>query len=525
MSMALQINALPRIEELPDDPVVLRGMLEQVIKLLLSANGKIEDLQEQVARLVRNIYGRSSEKWDPNQALMDELLANVLEQRAALAKVAEVPVAAPVKVDAHERKVTPHGRSIFPEHFTHEEIVIPVPEAERICPITGQERPVIGYEISKKLNYRKSELIVKVYKREKRGSVAGAEEVGVVTAPVVECVVPKSIMDNGLLAHVIVSKFVDHLPLYRQEKIFGRQGFALSRRTMGDTLVAASEPLSHLADLIQAKVLANGLVHHDDTPVDMMTEGMNHTSGIKEGRLWVGTVPPRDGPWTSFRFSTSRQARHIEDWFRDYHGDLMSDDYAGYGCLPAEITQCRCWAHVRRKFFDALDSSPAEAAEMMERIRLLYKLEHSVDADVTFDADRLKMRQELAKPQLDATRERLEAFALKALPKGPIGKAVNYALSNWPYLSRYVENPRLPLDNNPAEQAIRPVALGRRNWLFMGSERGGKAAAVYMTLVATCKRAQVNPFDYFEDVLGRIMSHSTHHLDELLPGNWKPLSA
>ena len=160
---------------------------------------------------------------------------------------------------------------------------------------------------------------------------------------------------------------------------------------------------------------------------------------------------------------------------------------------------------------------------MLERIRLLYKLEHSVDAGLDHDAQRLRMRQDMVVPQLEAIRERLQVFSGKTLPKSPLGKAVFYALSNWPYLIRYVDDPRLPLDNNPAEQAIRPVALGRKNWLFMGSERGGRAAAVYMTLLATCKRAKVNPFDYFEDVLGRIMSHSTHNLDELLPGNWVPL--
>ena len=517
-----QINALPRIEELPDDPAVLRGMLEQVMKLLLAANGKIENLQQQVEQMFRRLYGRSSEKWDPNQTIMDELLAHVLEQRAALPQVPAV--AAPVKIEAHTRKVTPHGRSIFPDTLKHEEIVIPVPEAERMCPITGQARPVIGYEISKKLDYRQPELVVKVYKREKLGSVANAEETGVVTAPVPECVVPKSVMDNGLIAHVVVSKFEDHLPLYRLEKIFKRQGVSLSRRTMCDTLLAASEPLSMLADCIQDKVLASGMVHHDDTPVDMMTEGMSHTSGIKEARLWVATVPGRDGPWTHFKFSTSREGRHIEDFFKEYRGALITDDFAGYGRVDeGNVRRLLCWVHVRRKFFEAQGSSPLEAAEMLERIRLLYKLEHSVEAGPEHDAQRLQMRQDMAAPQLEAIHERLQVFSTKTLPKSPLGKAVFYALSKWSYLIRYVDDPRLPLDNNPAEQAIRPVALGRKNWLFMGSERGGHAAAVYMTLLATCKRAKVNPFDYFQDVLGRIMHHTNHNLEELLPGNWKPL--
>jgi transposase len=516
--------SLPRIEDLPNDSVVLRGVVEQLMKLLITANGKIEGLQQQVEQLTRRIYGRSSEKWDPNQAVMDEMLAHVLEQRAALPQVPAVT--APVKIEAHTRKVTPHGRSIFPETLKHEEIVIPVPEAERVCPVTGQERPVIGYEISKKLDYRQAELTVKVYKREKRGSVANAEETGVVTAPVPESVVPRSVMDNGLIAHVVISKFENHLPLFRQEKMFKRQGVRLSRSTMCDTLLAASEPLGRLADCIKAKVLANGLVHHDDTPVDMLTEGENHGSGIKEARLWVATVPGRDGPWTHFKFSISREGRHIEDFFKEYHGTLMSDDFAGYGRVDeTTVRRILCWAHARRKFFESQTSSPLEAAEMLERIRLLYKLEHSVEPGADHDEARRQMRQELAAVQLKEIHDRLEVLALKTLPKSPIGKAISYALSNWPYLIRYVDDPGLPLDNNPAEQAIRPVAVGRNNWLFMGSERGGRAAAVYMTLLATCKRAQVNPFDYLQDVMGRIMSHSAHKLDELLPGNWKPIQA
>ena len=512
------------MEDLPDDPVVLRGVVHQLLETIGSLNGKVADLQQQVEQLVRRLYGRSSEKWDPNQGLMDEVLAHALEQRAALPEVPEQ--AAPVKIEAHTRKVTPHGRSIFPETVKHEEIVIPVPESERVCPVTGQERPVIGYEISKKLDYRQAELTVKVYKREKRGSVANAEETGVVTAPPPEGPVAKGLLDNGLLAHLVVSKFVDHLPLYRQEKIFGRLGVALSRQTMADNLMAAAVPLRGLTDLIKAQVLANHTVHHDDTPVDMQTEGLHNNHHIKETRLWVATVPPRDGPWTYFEFTTSREGRHVEAFFDDYHGNVMSDDFAGYARLDPEwVQRLACWAHARRKFFESKDSRPAEAAEMLERVRLLYKLEASVDPGPEYDAQRFHMRQELALPQLLAIKERLDAWAISVLPKSPLGKAVRYALNNWSRLIRYVEDPRFPIDNNAAEQTIRPVALGRNNWLFMGSEAGGRAAATYMTLLATCKRAGVNPSEYLQDVFGRIMSHSTHKLDELLPGKWRPLSA
>ena len=513
-----QMQALPRLADLPNDPEVLRGIIAQLTKLIGTLNGRVDDLQQQVEQLVRRLYGRSSEKWDPNQTVMDGLLAAVLEQ----GPVRAAPAAAPVKVEAHTRQVTPHGRGIFPETIKHQEIVIPVPEAERMCPITGQERPVIGYEETKKLDYRQAELIVKVYKREKRGSVARAEEAGVVTAPPPEGPVPKGMLDNGLLAHLVVSKFADHLPLHRQEKIFERLGVDLSRRTMCDNLLAAAEPLERLAELVRERVLANGTVHHDDTPVDLVTEGLTSGRHIRETRLWVATVPRREGPWTHFEFTLSREGKHVEEFFRGYRGKVMSDDYIAYACL-AEDQRLTCWTHARRKFFEAQDVYPVEAAEMLERVRILYKLEGSIDPGLEHDEQRLRMRQEQAVPELVAIRERLDFWSGKIPPKDPLGKAVSYAMRNWPRLLRYTEDPRLPIDNNVAEQAVRPIALGRKNWLFLGSERGGKAAAIYMTLLATCKRAGVNPYDYFCDIFGRIMSHSTHKLDELLPGTWKPL--
>lgn len=514
--------SLPPFETLPDDPAALKAITLMCYQVIEKLGGRVDELQQQVEQLVRRMFGRSSEKWDPNQILMDDVLIAALDQ-----KQPEAPVVAPaaVTVEAHTRKITPHGRSIFPETLRREEIVVPVPTPERLCPVTGRERPVIGYEITQKLEFVRPELFVKVYKREKLGSVANAEETGVITAPAPEGPVPKGRLDNGLLAHLVVSKFGDHLPLYRLETIFERDGVTLSRRTMCDNLLAASEPLRSLADRIRAKILAHGIVHHDDTPVDMVTEGEKHRANIREARLWVATVPARDGPWTHFNFSISREGRHVAEYFKDYRGELMSDDFAGYSRLNKEwVNRLACWVHARRKFFEAKDVHPIESAELLERVRILYKLEGSIDPAAEHDAERFQMRQTQALPELDKIKTVLDRWAVSALPKSPLGKAVYYSLHNWERLIRYADDPRLPIDNNAAEQAIRPVAIGRKNWLFMGSERGGHAAAVYMTLMATCKRAGVNPFDYLRDIFGRIMSHSTHQLDELLPGNWKPRS-
>ncbi len=514
----LPSTARPTLESLPDDPGVLRGMIVELFAANAKLTDKVATLQQQVEQLSRRLYGRSSERWDPNQTLLDALLVEALEQRQP-----EVdPPAVTVAVPEHTRKVSAHGRTIFPETLRHEVIIIPVPEAERCCPVTGLERPVIGYEDVKKLEFRRPELFVNVYRREKRGSVTGAEEVGVVTAPPPAGPIAKGLLDNGLMAHVVVSKIVDHLPLYRLEKIFERDGVHLSRQTLCDSMLAAAEPLQPLAECVKAHILANGVVLHDDTPVDLVGDVGRNGKHVQEARLWVGTVPVRDGPWTHFTFTCTREHRHVEAFFGDYTGKVMSDDFGGYDYLNIE-QRAACLAHARRKFFEARDAHPVEAIEMLERIKALYALEALLDAGVEHDAERLAMRQREAVPRLETIKERLDLWAQKALPKSPLGKAVSYAINNWPRLLRYTQDPRLPIDNNAAEQAIRPIAIGRRNWLFMGSARGGHAAAIYMTLAATCKRAGINPFLYFQDIFARIQDHSTHKLDELLPGRWQPM--
>ena len=218
--------------------------------------------------------------------------------------------------------------------------------------------------------------------------MAGAEEVGVVTAPPANGPVAKGILDNGMLAHLAVSKFVDHLPLYRLENIFERSGVEVSRRTMSENLLEAAEPLSRLVECLKNKVLANGVVHHDDTPVDLLLEGPGSGRHVKQARLWALTVPPKEGPWTVFEFSVSREARHVEDIFKGYHGRIVCDAYAGYLRLESdEIQLCGCWAHARRYFFDALKSSPKETSEMLERIGKLYQIEKRVEPKSDQDED------------------------------------------------------------------------------------------------------------------------------------------
>lgn len=516
-------TSIPDLDALPDDSASLRDLVVRLAGLLAKERALSAHYKQRVVELLRRLYGRKSETWDPQQALLTGILADALSQ-----PVAPAPETAPVTVPAHQRKHTPHGRTKdFPDTIRRQEHLIAVPESERLCPLTGKPRPVIGYDIAQKIDYIPAELVINVYKREKLGSVPGAEETGVMTAPAVASVVPRSLLDTGFIAQVIVSKFCDHLPLYRQEQQFKRLGYSISRKTLCDTLMATSVPLTMLTDCVEAHVLSSGTAHHDDTPLDVMLTGKEKGQNIKEARLWVATVPPRDGPWVHFTFAMNRKADTPRQFFETYEGNIVCDAYAGYDGLETPTRHlCGCWVHVRRKFFDAwkIGHHP-EANSAMEIIRSLYAIEDQVPPEAVHDPQRLIMRQQQSAPLVERLGAQLQEWQPRVLPAGKLGNAIGYAMNNWTRLRRFLQDPALPLDNNAVEQMIRPVALGRNNWLFLGSEAGGRAAATYMTLIATCKRAGVNPYHYFKDILGRLMDHSSHRLDELLPGKWQPLKA
>jgi transposase len=517
---------LPKIENLPDDPKVLRGIVEQLLEIIAGLKSKLSLTEHQLALMVRRLYGRKSERWDPNQLLMDEMLITALEQRKPLEQTKESDASVVVKVPEHERRCTPHGRGIFPDTLPHEEVIVQVPESERMCPITGEERPVIGYEESKRLHLVPAKLVVKVIKREKRGSVPGAEENGVVTAPVPTVLVPKSVLTNETLVEIVSNKFMYHLPLYRTEQMFGQLGATVSRSTLCDNLLAGAEPLNPLCERIHDKIIANGVVNHDDSPVDVMLPGEDGKRHIHEGRMWAGTVPPVDGPWVEFKFATNRKGVNIEEYFEDLvSGKVCCDALKGYDRIESEVIWlCGCWMHTRRGFFEGRFVDTAECAEALDRIREIYKIEGSVGPEREHDAERLRVRQELILPILNKFEERLLLWREKALPKSPLGKAVGYALNNWKRLKRFLDDPRIPLDNGAIEREIRRLAIGRNNWLFLGSEAGGKAAATYLTLIATAKRAGLDVKKYLLDIFNRILDHSTARLDELLPGKWEPLT-
>lgn len=401
--------------------------------------------------------------------------------------------------------------------------MLDVAEAEKSLP-DGTPRPLVGHEDSERIAYEPSRLYVKVLRRPKYGSPAGAEEHGVAVAPLPERLVPRCMADESLLAHVVVSKFADHLPLYRIEGILKRSGLDVPRQTLCGWTKAVGLAVEPLALAVKKELFATGLVHSDDTPVDLLEDHRDKPRGkrVREARFWVGRCAPRDGPWTVFDFTESRAAAGPEGFFAGYRGKIVCDAYAGYDGFAAEgrgIELRGCWAHVRRYFLDAHRTShPREGAEFVALIGQLYGVERDISgAD---DAARLAARRERSAPVLELIRGRIGELLPATPPKSALGKALGYADGIWKRLTAFVDDPQAGIDNNPAENAIRPVALGRKNWLFVGDREAGRAAANLMTLVATCKNAGADPHAYLADILVRLPEAKTTELRDLLPDRW-----
>lgn len=545
---------------LPADPAVLVRMVMQQEAVIANLRhekdemarllaDQIKTLKSQVDWLKRQLFGHKSEKIDPNQMWLDQLTIDAIEKNppAQPSEPAAVPGTAAdagSKSEKSPRKHSPHGRGELPAELPREILTVDVPDSEKVMP-DGTPRPVIGHEDSERIAYQAGRIYVKVTRRLKYGSPMGQEENGVVTAPVPETLVPKCMADESLLAHLVVSKYEDHLPLHRMEHILARSGITLTRQTMCDWNLACGEAVQPLIDAVVREMFASGLVHNDDTPVDMQDYKAGKPRGkqTRETRLWVTTVAPREGPWTVFDFTNGRSTDGPRKFFASYAGRIVCDAYASYEILDRErddLILIGCWAHVRRYFLTAHRGGyPREGAEFIAMIRELYRVEQSfVDTVLSEDAtaaqqlearkkddgQRLAIRREQAVPVLARIRARLDELLPGTPPKSDLGKALQYTHKIWDRLTAYATDGRLPIDNNPVEQMIRPVALGRNNWLFFGSERGGRAAANLMSLIATCKRAKVDPFAYLSDVFRRLPAAKDDpaKLRALLPDVWKP---
>jgi len=508
---------------LPDDLGTAHRQIHELVETLRQQSHLIARLQHQLEQLLRQRYGRKGERIDPDQLLLfaQEILAGAEPTPPASPEPA--PESAPTRPDGH-------GRKPLPASLPRKRVVHDVAPEERACPGCGGERRAIGEEVREQLEYVPASLLVLQHVRPKYACKACAAHVAIASR--LPEPIEKGLPGPGLLAHVIVSKYADHLPLYRQGAIFRRHGAELSRSTMCDWMAACAGLLEPIVKAMLKRVLSSRVIQTDDTPVPVQDRGGR---GIKTGRLWV-QIGDGENPFLVYDYTPDRGGDGPERIFRGYRGYLQADAYAGYDALFADgsIREVGCWMHARRKFYEARTSDPPRSHLLLAWVAGLYEVEeeakearreHADWDDATWHAHRHELRDKRSRPILDAIRAWLESERPEVLPRSPIGEAIGYSLNHWGALIRPLEAGFLEIDNGASERALKPVAIGRKNWLFAGSDNGGKTAAVLMSVCATCKALGADPFAYLRDVLDRVSTHPHSRLEELLPDRWKPVQA
>lgn len=492
---------------LPDDIDVLKAMLVAAQAELGQRDLLIERLRMQLAKLRRMQFGASSERL-AHQA--DQLELGLEEIEADVAAVAAPAL-------ARMREANKPFRQPLPDHLPREEVIH---EPACACPDCGGALRKIGSDVTEQLDYVPASFRVIRHVRP-RFSCRTCERI--VQAPLPSMPIERGRPGAGLLAHVLVSKYADHLPLYRQSGIYARQGIDLARSTLADWVGRSATLLEPLLEPLERHVMGGATLHADDTPVPVLAPGTGRT---RTGRLWTYVRDERghDGaapPAVLFRYAPDRRGDRPAGHLRTFTGDLHADGYAGFDRLyGSRIAEVACWAHVRRKFFDVhAATGSATAHEALGRIAGLYAIEDDVRGRPP--DERRYERQARAGPLLSSFRTWLDATLPKLSRRSDLAVAIRYAMGRWPALVRYVDDGRLEIDNNAAERALRGVAVGRKNWLFAGSDQGGHRAAAIFSLIEIAKLNKVDPEAWLRDTIARIADHPARRISELLPWNYK----
>ena len=508
MTTQAKITAGTSIEQLPDDTNTLKQM---VLTLL----GQIDDLNGQLYYLKRQLFGKKSEKLDPAQRLLfeslyDQVRAKIEEQKQPKIKVVK------------KRKNTNHkGRKPLPKDLPREIIEIEPAEEERTCFICNNEKQRIGSEETEKLEYVPASFYVKKYVRYKYACKECQSNISIGQLP--PMAIDKGIAGEGLLAHIITCKYCDHVPLNRLEGILKRHGVDINVSTMCDWVGKSADLLEPLVRRMHEKILQSPKINTDDTPIPVKSK--KRRGSTYNGYLWVYIDDKHN---VVFDFTPTRSREGPLKFLGKYSGYVQADAYSGYDEFfrkNKSATEVGCNAHARRKFDYALDTDPVRAARMLVLWGRLYDIERKARDENYSSVQLLEARQKQARPILAEIKTALDEYKNQALPKSPIGKAITYSLNQWEALNRYVDDPMLDIDNNLSERTLRMVVIGRKNYMFAGSEAGAWRAAIIYSLVASCKLNEIDPFRYFRDVLARVSTHPANKIDELLPGEWKNLNA
>ena len=496
--------------------ILLLEALNQKDQCITTLERENRVLREQLAWLKKQIFGAKSER-------IVDLAEQPLLTNLELGD--QGPPSEPEQEEvSYKRRKAKRNQGVdtisFPDDLPVKRIEIDLPEEEKVCPETGEPLVCIGSEISRKLARKAEQFYIIEYVRPKYASKA-APELGVKTRLLPDAVIPRCPADESLLAFLLTSKYADHLPLYRLGEILERSQIKISRQTLSKWVLTIASALEPLYEAMKGKVLASRCIFVDESTVKLLVPGKGK---CQTAYMWIYVGGGGgDPPYRFFEFCPNRNHQHALKMLKKYGGLLHSDKYGVYQTLAQnrDIVWCPCMAHVRRKFVDAEGGDPVLRTKILRLIRYLFMFERvawACEPEV-----RLQIRREKEKPLLDEltklVQDRLKEGGL--LPKSAFTQALNYYNGLVPYLGNYLEHPDARIDNNVAERGIRPLAIGRKNWLFVGSQGGGKAAAIMLSLIQTCRNLGINPQEYLEDVLRRIMSHPAKRIEDLLPDNWQ----
>jgi transposase len=510
-------DLLCRNDELRQQAEAARRRIDELERVLAQTAADYDQLKEEHAELAetlallrRYIFGPRRERRadDPGQGHLFDLPEFAAEFEPA------APTPPADAAPARPQAARPPRRTRL-DHLPHIHIEHDLPESEKTCSCCGGPKQRIGEDISRELEFIPAQLEVKLHVLPKYACPKCRD--GVASPPVPPKPIPGGIAGPGLVAFVVVSKFTDHLPLYRLEDILTRHGVFLARSTLCDWVKNAAAVLEPLAELQKALVLLLPVIWTDDTPVTVLG---GDQPGSSTGRFWV-YIGDAQHPYSVYDFTMSRSRDGPAAFLSDYRGFLQADAYGGYDGIflgsDGAVVEVACWAHARRKFYEARSHAPREANTILEYIRQLYDIEDRA-RDATA-GERLALRQRESVPILDRIEAYRDELSGRVLPKSALGKAVTYARNQWAALRRYASDGRLTIDNNVSERTLRLQAIGRKNWEFLGSADAGPRAAVLFTILAGAKRHRLEPWAYLRDVLLRLCAGETD-LESLLPDRW-----
>jgi transposase len=484
--------------------------MEQARGVVTSLFNQLQQALWRVVQLEKQLYGASSERQEDQRLSKEQILLSLFPP-AEPAAVQQVLV--PVKDTPPEPRVRAQPVAKVLETVTER-----IEPPEKVCPHCGQTKCEIGCEKSERFEYIPAKVIRHEIVRPKLACPCGQGPVSI--APLPPQVIEQGQAAASLVAHVMLSKYDDHLPLYRQQQQFLRLGVNFARQTLCGWVDKGAQWLQPIVREMKAQLLAGDYLQADETPVQVMDPEVK--GKCASGYLWVAGVPGGD---VVFEFHPGRGREYARELIGRFQGYLQRDGYSAYGSLTqaqSGVVPVGCWGHARRKFVEAAELESAEAVDLVSELRRLYLIERHARDECLRPEQRWKLRQELAAPILAALQPRLEAMREKHLPQSPMGKAIRYVLNEWAPLTRYLEDGRLEIDNNLTENAIRPSAVGKKNWLFIGHPEAGWRSAVIYSVIVSCRRRGIDPWQYLRDVLQRLPAMKQSEISSVLPACWKP---